>query len=35
MQTLDQNLLELVQKGMVSRIDAMSKAQNKDSFSTG
>ena len=32
MQTLDQNLLELVQRGLVSRIDAKSKAMNKDLF---
>ncbi len=35
MQTLDQNLLELMKKGVVSRIDAMSKAQNKAAFETG
>jgi len=32
MQTLDQNLQELVQKGLVSRIDARAKAANKDIF---
>ncbi len=32
MQTLDQNLLQLVQKGVVDRTEAMSKAVNKDSF---
>ena len=32
MQTLDQNLQELVQRGLVSRIDAQSKAMNKDLF---
>lgn len=32
MQTLDQNLQELVQRGLVSRIDARSKAMNKDLF---
>jgi twitching motility protein PilT len=32
MQTLDQNLQELVQRGQVSRIDAKSKAMNKDLF---
>ncbi len=30
MQTMDQSLKELVQKGIVSRIDAKAKAQNKD-----
>lgn len=32
MQTLDQNLQALVQKGLVDRNEAMSKAANKDSF---
>ncbi|MCP3868959.1 MAG: type IV pilus twitching motility protein PilT [Gammaproteobacteria bacterium] len=32
MQTLDQHLLELVKKGMISRLDAQSKAANKDVF---
>ncbi len=32
MQTLDQNLLELVSKGSVSRNDARAKAVNKDNF---
>ena len=32
MQTLDQNLQELVQKGVVDRKEAMSKAANKDNF---
>ncbi len=32
MQTLDQNLLELVRQGIVSRLDAKSRAQNKDLF---
>jgi twitching motility protein PilT len=32
MQTLDQNLKELVQKGLIARRDARSKAQNKDDF---
>ncbi len=32
MQTLDQCLLELVQKGLVSKADARLKASNKDSF---
>lgn len=32
MQTLDQSLLELVQKGIVSRKDAKSRAENKDLF---
>jgi len=32
MQTLDQNLQELVQRGQVSRLDAKSKAMNKDLF---
>jgi twitching motility protein PilT len=36
MQTLDQHLLELVHKGVISKQDAMVKAQNKDAFlSTG
>jgi twitching motility protein PilT len=33
MQTLDQNLQELVKRGMVSRLDARTKAVNKDTFS--
>ena len=32
MQTLDQNLQEIVQKGIVSKADARSKAANKDLF---
>ena len=32
MQTLDQNLLELVQKRLVTPEEAMLKAANKDSF---
>ncbi len=32
MQTLDQNLQELVQKGLISKQDARMKAANKDSF---
>lgn len=32
MQTMDQSLKELVQKGVVSRLDAKAKAQNKDQF---
>jgi twitching motility protein PilT len=32
MQTLDQNLQQLVQKGIVTRDDARSKAANKDNF---
>jgi len=32
MQTLDQNLKELIQKGLVSRKDARAKAQNKEDF---
>ncbi len=32
MQTLDQNLAELVRSGVVSRNDARSKAQNKENF---
>ncbi len=32
MQTLDQHLQDLVQRGMISRLDAKSKAMNKDSF---
>jgi twitching motility protein PilT len=33
MQTLDQNLQELLKKGLISRNDAKAKAQNKDAFS--
>jgi twitching motility protein PilT len=33
MQTLDQNLKELVQKGLIARKDARAKAQNKEDFS--
>jgi twitching motility protein PilT len=32
MQTLDQNLAELVKKGLVSKQEARTKAANKDSF---
>jgi len=32
MQTLDQNLTELVQKGLITKQDAAQKAANKDSF---
>ncbi len=32
MQTLDQNLKELVKKGLITRMDAKTKAQNKDSI---
>jgi twitching motility protein PilT len=32
MHTLDQHMLELVKKGVVSRLDARSRAQNKESF---
>jgi twitching motility protein PilT len=32
MQTLDQNLKELLQKGLITKSDARSKAQNKDDF---
>jgi twitching motility protein PilT len=32
MQTLDQNLTELLQRGLISKADARSKAQNKDAF---
>ena len=32
MQTLDQNLQQLVQKGVVNRDEARMKAQNKDNF---
>lgn len=32
MMTLDQNLKELVQRGIISRLDARSKAMNKDDF---
>jgi twitching motility protein PilT len=33
MQTLDQHMLDLVKKGIVSRLDARSRAQNKEAFS--
>ncbi|MCP4314237.1 MAG: twitching motility protein PilT, partial [Bacteroidetes bacterium] len=32
MHTLDQHLQEIVKKGMVSRLDARTKAMNKDLF---
>jgi twitching motility protein PilT len=32
MQTLDQNLKELVKRGFVSKADARIKAQNKETF---
>jgi twitching motility protein PilT len=32
MQTLDQNLQEMVQKGLISRLDARNKASNKEMF---
>ncbi|MGA7981410.1 MAG: type IV pilus twitching motility protein PilT [Chromatiaceae bacterium] len=32
MQTLDQNLQDLVKKGLITRADAKTKAQNKDAF---
>ena len=32
MQTLDQNLKDLLQKGLITKSDARSKAQNKDDF---
>ena len=32
MQTLDQNLKEMVKKGLITRADAKTKAQNKDSI---
>ncbi len=32
MQTLDQNLQQLVQKGMITKQDAKTKAANKDAF---
>jgi len=32
MQTLDQNLQELVQRGLISRLDAKAKAMNKEQF---
>ncbi len=32
MQTLDQNLSDLLKQGLVTRVDAQSKAQNKDAF---
>ena len=34
MQTLDQHLQELVKRGMISRLDAQSKAVNKEAFTT-
>jgi len=34
MQTLDQHLQELVKKGLISRLDARSKAMNKEIFSS-
>jgi twitching motility protein PilT len=33
MQTLDQNLLELMRQGVITRLDAKARARNKDSFS--
>jgi twitching motility protein PilT len=33
MQTLDQNLLELMRQGLITRLDAKARARNKDSFS--
>jgi twitching motility protein PilT len=35
MQTLDQNLLELVKRNLVSNPEARSKAANKDTFIGG
>ena len=32
MQTLDQNLAELMRQGLISRLDARARAQNKDNF---
>ena len=32
MQTLDQNLADLLKQGLITRADAQSKAQNKESF---
>jgi twitching motility protein PilT len=32
MQTLDQNLTELLKRGLISKSDARSKAQNKETF---
>jgi twitching motility protein PilT len=32
MQTLDQNLQELVARGLISRLDAKTKAMNKELF---
>jgi twitching motility protein PilT len=32
MQTLDQNLQELLNKGLISKDEAMKKAANKDAF---
>jgi len=32
MQTLDQNLADLLKQGVITRADALSKAQNRDSF---
>ena len=34
MQTLDQNLADLVKRGLISRADARSRAQNKDAFTS-
>lgn len=34
MQTLDQNLQEMVQRGLVNRLEARARAQNKDNFAT-
>ncbi|HQO30534.1 MAG TPA: twitching motility protein PilT, partial [Accumulibacter sp.] len=35
MQTLDQNLMELVRRNIVSQNEAKNKAANKDSFGIG
>jgi twitching motility protein PilT len=32
MQTLDQDLTDLVRRGLISRLDARAKARSKDSF---
>jgi twitching motility protein PilT len=32
MQTLDQNLAELLKQGVITRAEALAKAQNKDSL---
>jgi twitching motility protein PilT len=32
MQTLDQNLRDMIKKGLITRADAKAKAQNKDAI---